>query len=78
NGANQQAPNAAATGMQPAVGSGHNRRAAVPVNIQLMQVEQRIMQEAHNLGIEQQQLTQLRAMEAELSRLRAQLIPAQP
>ena len=46
-------------------------RAAVPTQIQLMQIEQRIMQEAHNLGLEQQQLGTLRVMEAELARLRA-------
>lgn len=77
NGANQQPQNAAVLGAQPGVGAMHGPRAAVPVNIQLLQLEQRIMLEAYNLGIEQQQLAQLRAMEAELSRLRAQLIPAQ-
>lgn len=52
-------------------------RAQVPNHIQLLQLEQRLMQEAHNLGIEQQQLVHLRMMEAELARLRAQHIPAQ-
>lgn len=55
-----------------------HRRAAVPINIQLMQVEQRLMQEAYNLGIDQQQLAHLRTMEAELARLRAQRISVQP
>lgn len=74
---NHQGAVPAAAGGQPVFGAAPGRRAAVPLNIQLMQVEQRIMQEAYNLNIEQQQLAHLRAMEAELARLRAQLIPAQ-
>ena len=41
-----------------------------------MQIEQRLMLEAHNLGIEQQQLNTLRMMEGELARLRANHLPA--
>lgn len=52
-------------------------RATVPTQVQLMQIEQRLIQDAHNLGIEQQQLYTLRMMEAELARLRAQYQPAQ-
>ncbi|KAK4553415.1 E3 ubiquitin-protein ligase hrd1 [Recurvomyces mirabilis] len=52
-------------------------RAAVPTQVQLMQIEQRIIQEAHNLGVEQQQLATLRIMEAELARLRTLHIPGQ-
>ncbi|KAK3074957.1 E3 ubiquitin-protein ligase hrd1 [Teratosphaeriaceae sp. CCFEE 6253] len=52
-------------------------RAAVPTQIQMLQLEQRLLQEAHNLGLEQQQLGMLRVMEAELARLRAQHLPAQ-
>lgn len=52
-------------------------RSSVPTQVQLMQIEQRIMQDAHNLGLEQQQLGTLRLMEAELARLRAQHQPAQ-
>lgn len=65
--------NAAAGGQQPAATGA---RAAVPTQIQMLQIEQRLMQEAHNLGIEQQQLTTLRMMEAELARLRAGHLPA--
>ncbi|KAH9827882.1 RING-H2 zinc finger protein domain [Teratosphaeria destructans] len=50
--------------------------AAVPTQIQLMQIEQRLLREAHNLGIEQQQLSTLRMMEGELARLRAGHLPA--
>lgn len=52
-------------------------RAAVPTQIQLMQIEQWIMQEAQNLQLEQQQVALLRVMEAEMARLRAQHVPAQ-
>lgn len=52
-------------------------RASLPLSVQLMQLEQRIMQEAHNLNLDQQQLVNLRAMEAEMARLRSQHIPAQ-
>jgi len=47
------------------------------LQIQLMRIEQRIIQEAHNIAVEQQQLGALRAMEAELARLRTQHIPSQ-
>ncbi|KAF2766968.1 hypothetical protein EJ03DRAFT_277128 [Teratosphaeria nubilosa] len=50
--------------------------ATVPTQIQLMQIEQRLLREAHNLGIEQQQLSTLRMMEGELARLRARHLPA--
>ncbi|KAF2206912.1 hypothetical protein CERZMDRAFT_52123 [Cercospora zeae-maydis SCOH1-5] len=50
----------------------------VSTSRQLLQLEQRIMREAYNLSIEQQQLNTLRMMEAELARLRAQHMPAQP
>ncbi|KAK4497233.1 hypothetical protein PRZ48_011683 [Zasmidium cellare] len=52
-------------------------RSAVPLNLQLMQLEQRIMQEAHNLNLDQQQLANLRVMEAEVARLRSQRLPTQ-
>lgn len=52
-------------------------RSTVPTQVQLMQIEQHIIQDAHNLGLEQQQLGTLRIMEAELARLRAQYQPAQ-
>jgi E3 ubiquitin-protein ligase synoviolin len=52
-------------------------RAAVPTQVQMLQIEQRLMHEAHNLGIEQQQLATLRVMEGEMARLRAQHLPAQ-
>lgn len=44
---------------------------------QLAQIEQRIMQDAQNLQIEQQQIALLRAMETEVARLRAQYVPSQ-
>lgn len=84
NGANQQGPNHlglqvpyATRNVGPQPGP-RLTRAQVPIHVQLLQLEQRLMQEAHNLGIEQQQLIHLRMMEAELARLRAQHIPAQP
>jgi len=89
NAVNQQGPNHLGLQVpyadQPAAtqhrSSSHRRRTSrsrsVPIQIQLMQMENRIMREAHNLGIEQQQLTTLRMMEAEMARLRAQHIPAQ-
>ncbi|KAF2166286.1 hypothetical protein M409DRAFT_66752 [Zasmidium cellare ATCC 36951] len=52
-------------------------RAAVPLDLQLLQLEQRIMQEAHNLNLDQQRLANLRVMEAEVARLRSQRLPAQ-
>jgi E3 ubiquitin-protein ligase synoviolin len=64
------APMAALPNMQAA-------RAAVPTQIQLMQIEQRIMQDAQNLQLEQQQVALLRVMEAEMARLRAQHMSAQ-
>lgn len=89
NGVNQQAPNQQGPnhlGLQvpyanqgaggvPATSILAGPRAAVPLSIQLMQTEQRIMVEAHNLGIEQEQLGNLRRMEAELGRLRALRLP---
>ncbi|SMR63636.1 unnamed protein product [Zymoseptoria tritici ST99CH_1A5] len=81
-GANAQAPNAnvqaGAAGATPNFVPRAATRVQVPLNIQLMQLEQRIMQEAYNLNLEQQQLANLRYMEGELSRLRAQVIPDQP
>lgn len=50
-------------------------RADISTEISLMQIEQRIMQEAHNLQLQQTELVTLRAMEAELARLRALQIP---
>lgn len=52
-------------------------RPVATTQMQLMQLEQRIMQDAHNLQLEQQQLSLLRGMEAEMARLRAQHIPSQ-
>ncbi|GIZ38198.1 hypothetical protein CKM354_000162100 [Cercospora kikuchii] len=63
---------------QPAAGRPWNAGSQVPTHVQLLQLEQRIVREAHNLGIEQQQLNTLRMMEAELARLRAQHISAPP
>jgi E3 ubiquitin-protein ligase synoviolin len=77
-GANHQGANPQPAGVQPAAPALAPRRATVPLNIQLLQLEHRIMVEAHNLGLQQQQLAHLQNMEAELARLRAQTIPAQP
>jgi E3 ubiquitin-protein ligase synoviolin len=52
-------------------------RAVVPMQVQLVQIEQRILQDAHNLQLEQQQVALLRVMEAEMARLRAQYLPDQ-
>lgn len=52
-------------------------RAPVPTQVQLMQIEQRILQDAQNLQLEQQQVALLRVMEAEMARLRAQYVQAQ-
>lgn len=52
-------------------------RSPVSTQVQMLQLEQRLMHDAHNLGIEQQQLATLRMMEAELARLRASHLPAQ-
>lgn len=55
----------------------HAARPVVPTQVQLMQIEQRIMQDAQNLQLEQQQVALLRVMEAEMARLRAQYVPNQ-
>ncbi|KAM3422281.1 hypothetical protein BST61_g2641 [Cercospora zeina] len=55
-----------------------NPAVQVSTSRQLLQLEQRMMREAFNLGIERQQLNTLRMMEAEMARLRAQYIPVQP
>ncbi|KAK5108616.1 hypothetical protein LTR62_008107 [Meristemomyces frigidus] len=60
-----------------AAAQGAMPRATVATQISLMQIEQRLLQDAHNLRIEQQQLATLRLMEAELARLRALQIPAE-
>jgi E3 ubiquitin-protein ligase synoviolin len=52
-------------------------RAPVATQLQLMQIEQRILQDAQNLQLEQQQVALLRVMEAEMARLRSQYVPAQ-
>ncbi|EME40357.1 hypothetical protein DOTSEDRAFT_74980 [Dothistroma septosporum NZE10] len=85
-GANQQGPNH--LGLQVPYANGQaetssgtrrtGRRSQVPIDVQIMQMEQRLMQEAHNLGVDQQQLATLRTMEGEMARLRAQRIPIQP
>lgn len=70
--------NAAAGGaaQQPnAAGSTRIRgtiRSSVPTESYLLQLERRIMHDAHNLGIDHQQLATLRMMEAEFTRLQAQ------
>ena len=46
--------------------------------VQLMMIEQRLVQQAHNLNLELQQLETVRRLEAELARLRASHIPNQP
>ena len=66
-----QQPNPIATARLPGI------RANVPTEVYLLQLEQRIMQDAHNLGLHQQQLANLRMMEAEVARLRAQRLPHQ-
>ena len=73
-GANHQGPNHLGlqvpyTNGQPGT-AGTGARAIMPTQIQLMQIEQRLIQDAHSLGLEQQQLTTLRMMEGELARLR--------
>ena len=52
-------------------------RAAGSTQMQLMQIEQRILQDAQNLQLEQQQVALLRVMEVEMARLRAQYQPSQ-
>jgi E3 ubiquitin-protein ligase synoviolin len=64
------APAIGVPGMQPA-------RAVASTQMQLMQIEQRILQDAQNLQLEQQQVALLRVMEAEMARLRAQYTPSQ-
>lgn len=53
-------------------GQHHSHHNTLPIQIQLMQIEQRLVQEAQNLALEQQQLLRLRALEADLAMLRAQ------
>ncbi|TKA72874.1 hypothetical protein B0A55_06649 [Friedmanniomyces simplex] len=72
-----QVPYLNAPDQQAGVAGAGGPRASVPTQIQMLQLEQRLMQEAHNLAIEQQQLGTLRLMEAEMARLRAQHLPAQ-
>jgi E3 ubiquitin-protein ligase synoviolin len=72
---NQEGEQHARDGNSGEARSRGSRRSRAPVNVQLLQLEQRLLQEAHNLGIEAQQLAHLRAMEAELARLRALQIP---
>lgn len=69
-GAAMQAPAIGMPGMQTA-------RAGASTQLQLMQIEQRILQDAQNLQLEQQQVALLRVMEAEMARLRAQYAPNQ-
>jgi E3 ubiquitin-protein ligase synoviolin len=64
------APVTGVPGMQTA-------RAGASTQLQLMQIEQRILQDAQNLQLEQQQVALLRVMEAEMARLRAQYAPNQ-
>ena len=77
--ANQQGPNH--LGLQVPYANGDIRgpngavtttglRATVPTHVQLQQIEQRIIQDAQALGLEQQQLNTLRAMETHLTYLR--------
>jgi E3 ubiquitin-protein ligase synoviolin len=63
----------------PAIGvpGMHPARAVASTQMQLMQIEQRILQDAQNLQLEQQQVALLRVMEAEMARLRAQYTPNQ-
>lgn len=65
--AQPQGPAAAvrATGNAPMIGTASTQ-------VQLMQIEERLMHEARNLSIEQSQLATARALEAELARLRAE------
>ena len=73
----QQGPNH--LGLQVPYANGANEgasngptglRASVPTHIQLQQIEQRLVQESQALGLEQQQLNTLRAMEGHLAYLR--------
>ncbi|RMY53897.1 hypothetical protein D0863_13808 [Hortaea werneckii] len=70
-----QVPYATGAAGQPGV-AGLRGRSPVSTQVQMLQLEQRLMHDAHNLGIEQQQLSTLRMMEAELARLRASHLPA--
>lgn len=63
---------------QAAFAGAGGARAQIPTYVQLLQIEQRILQDAYNLGIEQQQLALLRMMEMELARLRATQLSNQP
>jgi E3 ubiquitin-protein ligase synoviolin len=69
-GAAVHAPAIGVPGMQAA-------RPVASTQLQLMQIEQRILQDAQNLQLEQQQVALLRVMEAEMARLRAQYAPTQ-
>jgi E3 ubiquitin-protein ligase synoviolin len=51
-------------------------RSGVPTQIQILQIEQRLINDAHNLQLEHAQLAQLRDMEREMARLRALHIPS--
>lgn len=74
-GANQQHPNHLSLQVPDANRQQDNQvpngQPQVSAQTQLMQLETRIMQDAYNLVLEQQQLATLRAMQAELARLRA-------
>ncbi|EME77784.1 uncharacterized protein MYCFIDRAFT_209184 [Pseudocercospora fijiensis CIRAD86] len=74
-----QPPTADATGSGVATTriQGTGATSSVPIHIQLMQREQRMMRDAHNLALDQQAYVNLRAMEAELARLRALRVPEQ-
>ncbi|KAK4990693.1 E3 ubiquitin-protein ligase hrd1 [Elasticomyces elasticus] len=61
-----------ATGRRPALGSN------APTQIQLMQIEERLVREAQNLNLEQAQLATIRVFEGELARLRASYAHAGP
>lgn len=70
----QQNGNAAATTTSAQVqglGGLAGARSGGDTQLQLLQVEERLMQEAQRLQIEQSQLATVRALEAELARLRA-------
>lgn len=84
NGANAQGPNHlglrvpyAAPGTAGAPRPGQATAGSTSTQADLMSIEQRLITEAHNLGVEQQQLVVLRAMEGELARLRANVVPGQ-
>lgn len=52
-------------------------RAQLPTHVQLAHLEHRLVQEAHNLGVTEQQLATVRLLENELARLRALRLPVQ-